>query len=102
MQHEFFDCLRKNCYVSNTIIPRNPIAIWPQLVKDERRTGYYSWQIYIEWKPERRGHVNAALVCEMHHNALLELVERESALEVKEQEATDRWLIKQKNQMLAP
>ncbi len=100
MRHEFYDCLRLGCYVSDVLTKKKYIAFWPQLVKNEKRGGFSTWQFYIEWRPGEGTHVTRN-VCPMHHEQILALAEHESGADVREQEVTERWLTNHNSQILA-
>lgn len=93
MPHEaFFDCMRIGCFVSDTLVKKQPIAIWPQIAPDQSlREDVWKWSFYIEWRPGEGTHVTKYL-CEMHHNQMLRMAETSALADVREQELTERWL----------
>lgn len=101
MPHEFYDCLRTGCYISNTLTKKPYVSVWFQRPPTQTRKDYHEWQFYVEWRPGKGSHVTRP-VCDKHNDEIAEIAGDEVAAEVREQEATERWLIKCNSQMLTP
>lgn len=99
MRNEFHPCTKEYCFV-RTILLTEAISFWPLEVYAERGPGGLPlWNFYVNWSEVRGKHKNRAPVCEKHHKQLLLSFGSEMAADVREQEATDRWMIQNRSKL---
>jgi len=105
MAHEFnaTECKYPECYISSVILKKDVVAVWPQLAHVERGfRGTYIWDLYVEWRPGQGTHRRGIQLCGYHHNQMLYIFQMSARLDVREQEMTDRWLIRTNSRMWIP
>ena len=94
MKNEFHPCTKDYCFVRRILLSE-PVAFWPLELYAEKGPGNtWLWTFYVKWTPQRGTHKNKAQVCEKHHKQLLKMFQEEAALDVRHQEATDQWMIR--------
>jgi len=98
-QHEFNYCTKSSCWIPS-LLDKGYVALWPLICWPENRNRMHVWSFQVSWTKNRSTKVNKAFICEKHHRQLLRMFESEMAADVREQEATDRWLIAVSSQML--